>query len=138
MNSSLDYILEQLDKYLEAEMTKPERLITSGHHFRGWLNDRTTYNKQVLINAIQYSIPKFGPPPYESILQDIQKEFSSVAEIKSIPFPYDDLDAMKNVIDGLLEHFKPSFSAADVIVDIGERPSKGYLVLTIIKPPVIV
>lgn len=137
MSTSLEYILQELAKYPEPDTERPKRLITSGNHFTNWVNDRMSFNRQVLVNAIQYSESHYGRPPYEGVIQDIQNEFSSLAPVKSIAFPYDDLAEMKKVIDGLIEHFCADFSAADVIVKYGDKPSKGYLILTIVNIPVI-
>lgn len=136
MNTSLEYILDALDKYPEPEAVKPEILITSGKHFRNWLTDHLTYNRQILINAIEYDDHKHYRP-YEQVIHDIQQEFASIAEVKSLPFPYDDLKEMNQVIGDLIQHFNASFSVSDVIYTIGERPSTGYLVLTIVRTPVI-
>jgi hypothetical protein len=136
MNTSFSDILKAIEKYAKPETVKPEILFTSGNRTRDWLNDRITYNTQILINAIAYDEEKHYRP-YEQVIHDIETEFSPITKVKCLPFPYDDLKEMNIVIGQLIEHFGANFLSSDVTIEIDRKSSDGYLIVTIILTSVI-
>src|ERR1700739_4011945 len=118
MNSSLDYLLKELTKRMNLESTEPPKLITSGKHFNRWLADRMGYRDQILINAIICRESEMRGI-LDHLMMEIDKELSELAKVKILPYPYDNIDEMRAVVQDLIAHFNAHLSVDDVIVSLG-------------------
>jgi hypothetical protein len=140
MNVTLEYLLNELAKYLTEPRPVSERLITSGRFYTGWLRDRITLDQQILINGI--TCPSNTMQDTLRMSQHhIRNEFANIAQINILPYPYDDLDEMKVVVKGLIDHFNSPISTGDVIKDLEPHNKtndrSSYLILTIVNTLVI-
>lgn len=140
MNPALDYLLGEINQRIESTSPVREKLITSGRHFSGWLRERIQHDHQILINAIICPRSEMQDR-LGYVIYEIKKEFNPT-DVHPLPYPYDDIQKMKVVIDGLIQYFKSSISADEVIQTLrGSASSRdelqGYLILTLVETPVI-
>lgn len=143
MNASLQEILVAIDKRVMQPASTANELITSGRYSSDWLQDRIRYNHQILINAFISSASSLSYN-LDVMKADIVKEFERVAgiNVQPIPFPYDDVDVMRQTVVELIYRYGASLSVDDVVQNYDKKHPledvKGYLVVTVILTPVIV
>jgi hypothetical protein len=142
MNSSLDDLIKELANRINPETPKLEKLITSGKRFSHWITDRVHQNDQIVINAIECPESEMQNT-LRHVMMEIEKELSGITKVKILPYPYDSIEEMRKVIDGLIAHFDAHISADDVIVSIGTSLGRselisGYIILTIMSNPIII
>jgi len=135
-------LLTELNRHLTEPRVVGQRLITTGRRYSGWLSHRIQSDQQILINAIICHSPEMQEQ-LRLVRYQTEREFSGRLEIKSLPYPYENIELMKTVIESLIRFFNSSIYIEDVIQDFsGSSRSRseltGYILLTIVRIPVII
>ena len=140
--TSLTDLLEVLEREFKPEEIKPERMLTSKRRYSGWLKDRVKLNQQLLLTAL-ICPPRRMRDRLDDMERQLYREFEGFARVKVLPYPYNNIETMKQHIGELMKKYEAKFSLDDVLDVVEKLPGEddeveGYLVLTIVSSPVIV
>ncbi len=138
-----EQLLTQIDKEFHGDRPAMSKLITSNKRYSDWTDDRLARVDQVLINAFVgdgfYRVEDIMNNERKRLKESLQK----LGEVRvQWPFPYENVQEMKSVINELLARFESDIQL-DQIVDEPGKESRlkqpyGYLLITIYSMYVIV